>query len=99
MPQRKKVSENRHVATKENDDITSLAEEIVRYLENHPNAADTVNGITNWWITRQRYEESAARVRLALEFLEKEKKITKRELPGKEIVYLKTMPDVPKPDK
>lgn len=31
-------------------------EEIVEYLRAHPSAADTVDGIVHWWLSRQRYE-------------------------------------------
>jgi hypothetical protein len=34
------------------DDIESIAAEIVRYLEAHPHAADTLDGIRNWWLQR-----------------------------------------------
>ena len=28
----------------------SIAEEIIRYLESHPGAADSLEGITSWWL-------------------------------------------------
>jgi hypothetical protein len=31
-------------------DVRSAAEQIERYLEDHPNAADTVKGIAAWWL-------------------------------------------------
>jgi len=50
-------------------DIELISEEIQRYLFNHPNAADSVEGITRWWLTRQRYEEATSVVEKALEIL------------------------------
>lgn len=50
-------------------DIELISEEIQRYLCNHPNAADSVEGITKWWLTRQRYEEATTVVKKALEIL------------------------------
>lgn len=50
-------------------DIELISEEIQRYLRNHPNAADSVEGIARWWLTRQRYEEATAAVEKALEIL------------------------------
>jgi len=50
-------------------DIERISEEIHRYLTKHPNAADTLEGITRWWLTRQRYEESKKNVQKALYLL------------------------------
>ena len=50
-------------------EIERIAEEIQMYLFNHPNAADTLDGIARWWLTRQRYEEATTVVKKALENL------------------------------
>ena len=50
-------------------EIERIAEEIHLYLINHPNAADTLDGIARWWLTRQRYEEATTVVKKALENL------------------------------
>lgn len=50
-------------------DVSRIADEILNYLEDHPNAADTAEGIAKWWLSRQRFEESAARVQQALDYL------------------------------
>ena len=50
-------------------EIISLAEEIARYLREHPHAADSASGVLRWWLPRQRYEESADMVQEALEHL------------------------------
>ena len=50
-------------------DIERISEEIQLYLLQHPNAADTLEGITKWWLTRQRYEEATHVVKKALEDL------------------------------
>lgn len=46
-----------------------IAERIERYLTDHPHAADSVAGITHWWLTRQRFEEGVKLVEQALEIL------------------------------
>lgn len=32
------------------DDVGRIVTEIMRYLDAHPHAADTVEGITRWWL-------------------------------------------------
>ena len=51
---------------KHEHEIERIAEEIQLYLFNHPNAADTLDGIARWWLTRQRYEEATTLVKKAL---------------------------------
>jgi hypothetical protein len=31
-------------------DLTQVVDAILRYLDSHPDAADTVEGITKWWL-------------------------------------------------
>ena len=50
-------------------DVKQIAECIVSYLNSHPNAADTVEGITEWWLLRQQIEVSSALVQQALDCL------------------------------
>ncbi len=54
------------------DDTTrqQIADEILLYLANHPNASDSAEGIAAWWLARQRYDESVMRVQRALDELE-----------------------------
>jgi len=49
--------------------IQVVADDIERYLAAHPNAADSVEGIVKWWLTRQKLEESTQAALLALERL------------------------------
>lgn len=63
-----------------------VANEIEKYLDHHPNAADTLEGILKWWIYRIRVEEAAVTVSKALEILEREDKLEKTvTVDGKEI--------------
>jgi hypothetical protein len=39
-----------------------VAAELLAYLSRHPNAADTLEGIMNWWLPRQRYETERRRI-------------------------------------
>jgi hypothetical protein len=54
-----------------NDDsqIEGVALEVTRYLESHPEASDTIEGIAKWWLSRQRLEESTELVAQAVERL------------------------------
>lgn len=68
-------------------EIEILADEISRYLSQHQFAADTVEGICEWWITRQRIEEEQKRVLLALDYLIKHHKVSSRRLPDGSLIY------------
>ena len=70
-----------------NEDIAKLAKEIGRYLAAHPNAADSLEGVVKWWLTRMRYEESWEQVRRALEMLVGQGSVTTH--PGRDgkIIY------------
>ena len=46
-----------------------IADEITRYLAQHPGSADTFDGIARWWITRIRFDEAVDEVRGALDIL------------------------------
>ena len=51
-------------------DVEVLAQEVLRYLEQHPEAADTTEHIARWWILRQRIEAALAKTQKALDYLE-----------------------------
>jgi Fe2+ or Zn2+ uptake regulation protein len=44
-----------------------LNDEILTYLREHSEAADTVDGIIEWWLPRQRYEQGKAQIQKALD--------------------------------
>lgn len=46
--------------------------EIIEYLRAHPSAADTVDGIILYWLSRQRYETAKDTIERALEDLVKQ---------------------------
>ncbi len=78
MPRRKKAKDPTLVA---------LAQEIKKYLRAYPRAADTVEGVARWWLTRQRYEEALKRVQDALDLLVEQGVVTKRIAAGGKVVY------------
>ncbi|WP_151032824.1 hypothetical protein [Cellvibrio sp. KY-GH-1] len=73
--------------------IEQIANEISRYLAQHQFAADTLEGICHWWITRQRIEEDQKRVLAALEYLMEQQKLSCRQLPDGTILYSGTTTD------
>ncbi|AGK50903.1 hypothetical protein BTI_3881 [Burkholderia thailandensis MSMB121] len=82
--------------TQDDDARRGIAQAITRYLANHPNAADTVDGIAAYWLTE--IEESAAMFRIdhiqrALDQLVRQGVLTTCMLPGGHVLYRK--PPVP----
>lgn len=49
--------------------IDELADTILRYVATRPNACDTLDGVCQWWIPRQRYFDTRKEVLAALELL------------------------------
>jgi hypothetical protein len=49
--------------------VDTVAQEILRYLREHPAASDTNEGIAQWWLQRQRLEDALATVQSALDRL------------------------------
>ena len=51
------------------DPSLEVSLKILRYLEKNPNAADTVDGVLEWWLPKQSIVEQEAVVRRALDLL------------------------------
>lgn len=47
-------------------------QEIVEYFLRHPAAADSLDGIVDWWLPRQRYETARTAIQKALDDLVRE---------------------------
>ncbi|HEY8327442.1 MAG TPA: hypothetical protein VIO59_03195 [Rhodanobacter sp.] len=60
---------------------------VLAYLHSHPQAADTLRGIVNWWLPRQRYEISCQRIEHVLGRLVTEGLLHRDELPDGEVLY------------
>jgi hypothetical protein len=50
-------------------DNREIEDAVVSYLRNHPEAADTLDGIVSWWLPLQRYEIGKARIEVVLAHL------------------------------
>jgi hypothetical protein len=58
--------------------VIALAQEIRAYLEDRPNAEDSLRGVVQWWLARQRYRKASQVVRKALDYLEKQGLVERR---------------------
>lgn len=69
-------------------DVAHLHNAILHYLQNNPNAADSLEGVMNWWLPKLGYEQvSAESVRQALERLIAESVVKKVTLMDGTILY------------
>lgn len=61
--------------------------EVLRYMIEHPDAKDTIEGILKWWLPEGRGEPRKEEVQEALNFLVSKGWLTKREISSEETVY------------
>jgi hypothetical protein len=66
---------------------SDVAECILRYLLDNPDAEDTIDGIVEWWVMRQRIRQETARVKEALAELVNEGFVLARQAPGTQVRY------------
>lgn len=64
-----------------------IAREILSYLREHPHSGDSVEGISLWWVMRQRISESIYAVRQVLEHLQSVGLISERRMADGRSVY------------
>lgn len=75
------------------DDPQAIAEirtSVLGYLAEHPAAADSVDGIRNWWLYRRMARFSIERVQKALDDLEMAGFIERSTLQDGSVLYRKT---------
>ena len=53
----------------ERETITMIAQQVRDYLSTHPRAADTLEGITGWWLPQQGASANQELVQQALDYL------------------------------
>lgn len=51
------------------EDDGEIERSLLSYLRGHPQAADTLDGIVEWWLPLQRYETARLRIERTLERL------------------------------
>lgn len=64
-----------------------LERSLLDYLRRHPQAADTLRGIVNWWLPQQRYESGLRRIERVLSRLVVEGQLHCNRLPDGEVLY------------
>jgi hypothetical protein len=69
------------------DAVRAMVAEIERYLEAHPGAADTAEGIQRWWLSRQLADEPVAMLTDALDVLVAKGVIASTTLPDGRTLY------------
>ena len=60
---------------------------IISYLHKHPDAGDTLEGITRWWLGFEKIDESVKDVSIVIEGLIKKGLVKKEELQGGKVFY------------
>jgi Fe2+ or Zn2+ uptake regulation protein len=68
-------------------DMKATAEEITRYMQAHPNAADTAEGVLRWWLERGEFALAVDHVREALDWLVDEGHVVRRTLQSGAVIY------------
>ncbi|WP_297324647.1 hypothetical protein [Nitrosomonas sp.] len=65
----------------------NIRKEILQYMQTHPDAADSLNGIVNWWLSSKYSAEDMKKVEGVLEQLIKDGLVKKVVLIDKTILY------------
>lgn len=68
--------------------VDSIAKDIKEYFRGNPHAGDTVEGIANWWITKQSLNNAKDMVLEALEMLVQQGELHKRVYGGR-VIYVR----------
>ena len=72
--------------------VNSIANEILDYLEIHPNSVDSIEGIAKWWLKKQRYEEALTNVQSAVGLLLTEGRMEKIVISQGKVIYSARIP-------
>lgn len=64
-----------------------LANEVLKYLEKHPESGDTLEGIATWWLRQQRIDESVELIHEVLNELKADGVVRERKTSQGRTVY------------
>ena len=68
-------------------DVERIAREIESYLSAHPDAADTAEGITTWWVSLVDRAATLPQVEAALHILVQQGRVRRQMLPDGNCLY------------
>jgi hypothetical protein len=68
-------------------DPSALAQGILRYLRDHPEAADSLEGIANWWLPPMSYAATLESVQVALDQMVAKRQIARFDLADGRTLY------------
>ena len=77
--------------------MNNIADEIARYLRDHPEAADSLDGIRQWWLPRIRLHEANAQIEEAVQELLDRGVIVRQVIPDGTVLYRRAEGDGRKP--
>ena len=77
------------MSIKESDIISEIEAEVLGYLQQHPAASDTIEGIRKWWLMSRIARYSQPRIQSAVIHLEQLHLIERRILHDGREVYVK----------
>ncbi len=69
------------------DQVSEIEHAVLSYLDRHPLAADTLDGITRWWLPEQRYVTAEARIEQVLQQLVSDGVLQIKRLPNGGALY------------
>lgn len=70
-----------------NEKQEEISKKILDYLQKNPDAGDTLEGISRWWVQSECVEQSVDKVARVLESLSKKGLISKQEVKGSRPLY------------
>jgi SpoVK/Ycf46/Vps4 family AAA+-type ATPase len=70
--------------------IQTISRQILQYLDDHPRASDTVEGILDWWLSVENQAADLDAVKASLRYLEEQGEVEKVELGASGVVYQKS---------
>jgi len=73
------------LSSDEQEDISEMAQALLRYLKKHPSSADTKEGIVRWWVLEQHLQEQIIIVENELNKLVQRGLVEKSDLTGRAI--------------
>lgn len=77
------------------DDEDEIKRSVLAYLHAHPQAADTLRGIVDWWLPQQRYKNACEHIGHVLDRLAADGLLHRAELPDGEVLYTLSKPAKP----